>query len=215
MTLPPSLRQPLLIDGYRKSWVGGLLGSNEGAATGAGAAAGATISPGDAAWATGVTMRDTSGIAPAGMASAGIASATGPAAYAGSIPVGRWASVPGIAPGAGTCSSSGIGPFPVPGVINGMVPCGSPVTDCSVTAPEGRAPEGTAPEGRAETRPAGPPFWTNRVTASARAAEPPGVVALPASWEAAASRSCCADDGVAAACWMIGLRLCTASKPGS
>ena len=46
-------------------------------------------------------------------------------------------------------------------------------------------------------------------------ADPAGVVALPASCDAAASNSCCADDGVAAACWITGLRFCIASIPGS
>jgi hypothetical protein len=89
-----------------------------------------------------------------------------------------------------------------PGVIKGAVPCGSPATDGWVPMAVG-------------VRPAGPPFCTNRVTASASAAEPSGVAALPANCDAAASSNSCADDGIAAACWMTGLRFCTAARPGS
>ena len=90
ITLPPSTRQPLLIEGYRKSWVGGLPGSNAGAATGAGpgAGAGAGAGPGaGSAAAAGSTGADTG--AATGVGTSGMTSATGPRALAGLMPAGR------------------------------------------------------------------------------------------------------------------------------
>ena len=120
------------------------------------------------------------------------------------MPLGRCASVPGIAPGAGTCCCSGTGPLPGPGVISGLVPWASPPACWD-----------TAADGGLSVRPAAPPSWTNLVTACASDSEPSGVVAFPASWEAAASSSEGADPGSVAACWTTGLRLCTAARPGS
>src|SRR5271166_2493151 len=101
--LPPSLRQPLPMDGYMNSWVGGLSGPKPGA----GAAAGAGAGPG-----AGAGAGAGSGAALGAGAAAGAASGAGPTAWAGSTPSGRCASVPGMAPGAGTWSTGAGAPIP-------------------------------------------------------------------------------------------------------
>lgn len=111
MTLPPSAWQFEPMDGYMKSWVGGASGPNPALAVGAaagpavsapGAAAGASAAGAGAVTAASGAAGTASGAA--GTASGAFTKASGPTDLAGSIPVGRCATMPGAEPAVGTCS---------------------------------------------------------------------------------------------------------------
>src|ERR1700761_134122 len=98
MELLPSARQFVPIDGYMKSCVGGASGPKPGAAE-AGAGAGAGTVP---VAATGAATGPLAGAGAGAGTGAGAAAGAGPAAWTGSIPVGRCDCVPGTTPGGGT-----------------------------------------------------------------------------------------------------------------
>ena len=94
-----------------KSCVGGASGPKPGAAAG-GAGAGAGAVPVAAAGATVPVAGAETGGAETGGVGAGAAAGAGPAAWTGSMPVGKCACVPGTTPGGGTW---GTGPRPLSG----------------------------------------------------------------------------------------------------
>jgi len=177
-----------------KSWVGGWPGRSSARAPEPGGdrvAGGHRGRSGRSGRVTGLT----------GVATSGIASGAGPTAWAGSMPSGRCASSPGGRRAPGRAQAGG---GPLPGRA-------STAAWCRVDATQGLA--AGRPSRQRGRGPAAPPSCTNLVTCCASAADPAGVVALPASCDAAASNSCCGRCGVAAACWITGLRFCTASRP--
>src|ERR1700694_2999757 len=198
------------------SCVGGLPGAN--VAAGAGAGAGSAAAGGGAA-AAGAAAGTASGAGPA----AGAASGAGPTACAGRMPVGRWASVPGMAPAAGVCTAAGAPP-PVPGMetpggSNWFKSPGSETPLGSGTPAPGMAAgrlvicaDGMAAPG-AGAGAAG--SCTKLVTEDATCLELSGVALLPANAAAAAISIDAALVGSAAACWITGLSCCIAGSPGA
>src|SRR6202165_2082181 len=197
------------------SCVGGLPGAN--VAAGAGAGAGSAAAGGGAA-AAGAAA----GVAPGAGAAAGAASGAGPTACAGSMPVGRWASVPGVTPAPGVCTAVGAPPV-VPGMEtpagrNEFRSPGSETPLGSGTPAPGTAAgrlvicaDGMAAPG-AGAGAAG--SCTKLVTEDATCLEVPGVALLPANAAAAAISSDAALLGSVAARWITGLSCSIARRPG-
>src|SRR5690606_30312802 len=194
-TFPPSARQPLLIEGYMNSCVGGLSGANPG---------GAVFGPdasGDGAGAGGSTAESASGTGAAASVT-GAASGAGAAASGAAAP-GTAASGAGPGAGPGACGTSGAW-------------AGSGPTACAGFTPGGRcacAP-GTAPAaGLWATGVAG--LLTKSLTAAATFRDSGDASALPVNIAAAAINIDVALVGSLAASWITGASPCTAGRPGA